>query len=217
VNGPCLGAHYEPFLGTSIDTMSHTAQATGLSSFSTFALVAPSVFAVFEPGGGSATTDCHAEWQVVNPNAPPPTKTSRALATQSCHEGDPDCDADGPGNGKCTFRVAICLDVADATLPKCSPTTITGYDVTRRKPTATKPFETSNGQALVDALLALGGTATGTPARKVAFASPVTTRTCTPFASIQVPVGKTGTLNGRARASSGKDDDPDKLKLTCLP
>lgn len=217
VNGPCLGAHYQPFLGTAIDATAHTAHASGLTTFSTFALLAPSVFAVAEPGAGSTTTDCHAEWQVVNPNAPAPTKTSRAMATQTCHEGDPNCDADGPGNGTCTFRVAICFDVVDASLPKCSPVPMAGYDVTRRKSTSAKPFETTNGQALVDALLALGGTASGTPSRHVTFTAPITTRTCTPFASLRVAAGKTAIVNGKARGAVARDSDVDKLKLGCLP
>jgi Pro-kumamolisin, activation domain len=40
---------------------------------------------------------------------------------QSCRDGDPQCDADGIADGRCTFRVALCANVFDFRLLKSHP------------------------------------------------------------------------------------------------
>src|SRR5262249_25915123 len=64
-NGPCVGAGYTP-LPTTVNTALHTATTSGVTSFSTFAVVHPDALAgTFKlplvPGGGPVTTDCRAE------------------------------------------------------------------------------------------------------------------------------------------------------------
>src|SRR5262249_21153462 len=73
-NGPCVGAGYTP-LPTTVNTALHTATTSGVTSFSTLAVVHPDALAgTFKlplvPGGGPVTTDCPAEWQGVHPATP---------------------------------------------------------------------------------------------------------------------------------------------------
>lgn len=213
-NGPCVGAHYTPLLDTVVDLGAHTATAGGVSGVGTFALLSGGALAVFEPGGGSVKTDCHAEWQIINPNAPAPTPISRSLATQTCHEGDASCDADGPGNAQCTFRVALCFNRTDASLPTCAPVTATSYELTSPTPRSHPALDHANAQALVDVVAALGGTISGNRMNRVNFTTPVGAE-CTPFASLSVPLNQTKTFHGLVRTPRGVDRDSDKLRLKC--
>jgi hypothetical protein len=223
-NGPCLGAGYTA-LPTTVDSLLHTATATGLTSFSTFAVVHPETLgAGFQlplvPGGGSAASDCRAEWQVANPtNAPFLDAKGLPNRTQSCTDGDPACDADRTVDGTCTFRVSICFDQSDAHLPACSATGSTGYVVKKPKPTTKDATDAANGQRLVSVLTALGGTATGPKQNDVHFATPLPAPTCSDFAAIGVPLrrGRKTMKTLRGCAEQGTCRDNDKLRLRCLP
>jgi hypothetical protein len=218
INGPCVGAGYTPLNNTQVDVVGHSATAAGLTGFSTFALLSSEDMLVLEPGAGGARTDCRAEWRLLDPNASPVTDKSRRRALHECHDGDASCDADGPGNGQCTWRVAICFDVADPLLPTCGPGAVAGYDLKKPVPTSRRPLDQTNGQALASILVATGGTQSGRRENLFDFAVPKSGGECTPLASLVVPVGKTGTFRGRARAlASKRDNDGDKLRLRCLP
>src|SRR5262249_42525285 len=77
----------------------------------------------------------------------------------------------------------------------------------------------ANTLALVNALTALGGTATGTKQNDVHFRVPLAAPTCTALASIDVPLknGKATTKTLRGCGELGKCVDVDKLRLHCLP
>src|SRR5207249_11690237 len=105
-------------------------------------------FAALAPGGGVARTDCLAESQVLNPSNTPFLDThGRVNNVQTCHDGDPLCDAEGAVDGSCTFRVAVCLDVSDAGLPACGAIGIRAYRVT--SPTPPVKSAVDRGNALV--------------------------------------------------------------------
>src|SRR5512143_72882 len=62
-------------------------------------------------GGGTASTDCLAVFQVSDQVSPRGTKVS-------CVDGDPSCDADGAINGSCQIPVAVCAN--STALSKCT-------------------------------------------------------------------------------------------------
>jgi pimeloyl-ACP methyl ester carboxylesterase len=209
-------------LSGSVDTGTNTVTASGLSSFSTYALMNLSTFtpALRIAGGGSTKTDCVGEWLLQNPAGFGLLDKKGLVSTkQSCTQGDPACDADDDPS-QCTFRVGLCLRVPDPALPDCFLSSVTdsmsveAYDV--RKPSTKdvanpiKPKAAANRAALLSAVndvLRLPYTATNT---------------CATF-EIQVPVagtkpGKevikiltTGALDGK------RVKDADKLLLTCNP
>jgi hypothetical protein len=223
-NGPCVGAAYTA-LPTTVDTTLHTASTTGVTSFSTFAVVHPDALAggfhvPLVPGGGPTTTDCRAEWQVPNPNNIPfLDKKGFPNRKQICKDGDPACDADRTADGVCTFRVGVCLDQTDAALPSCTASGSTGYLVKKPIPAAKDPTDVANSQALLDALEALGGTAGGKKNNDVLFTAPLSGPTCTEFAEIKVPLknGKDGKKTLTGCAELDKCADKDALKLRCTP
>jgi hypothetical protein len=212
-NGPCLGATYT-ILPTTVDAMNHTATAS-VTSFSTFAVLHPNVLTggavvPLVPGGGSAKRDCNAEWEVVNATNTPFVLRGFVNNTQTCQDGDPNCDADRTADGTCTFRAAICLNQTDANLPACTPSTTTLVRVMRNRKAP------DSVDALLSALVALGGTLTGHGNNDVTFGPPLGGSPCTPFASLAVPVGAKQTLRLRATAGSGATD-VDRLRLVCSP
>jgi hypothetical protein len=208
-----------------VNTAQHTATATGLTSFSTFAILHPDTLAggfllPLVPGGGSRETDCRGEFQVANPTNVP-FLDPRDFGTRSrLADGDPACDADRKADGTCTFRLSICFDQTDANLPGCTAGASTGYLVKEPAPQAKDAGDAANGQRLISALTALGGTATGSKANDVHFTVPLAAPTCTGFASISVPLrnGKkvTKTVRGCAEEAS-RCRDNDRVKLRCLP
>src|SRR5262245_2971594 len=80
--------------------------------------------AALVPGGGSAKTDCFAEWQVTTPERGP----DRGKFTVDCQDGDPRCDVDGPGNGTCTIGVSVCLFEPDG----CTPQPVTAVKLSHK-------------------------------------------------------------------------------------
>jgi hypothetical protein len=222
-NGPCAGTSYTP-LGSSVNTGTDTVTATGVSSFSTFAVVHPDVLAAGYvppkvPGGGRVNTDCISEVGVMNPTNTP-FLDSRGLVnrTQACTDGDLACDADRTVNGACTFRVAICFRQADPSLPSCTGTAVDEYKLSKPRPTSADAEEAANGQALAAALVALGSTQGGLKQNEFTFAPPAGT-ICTDLVDQVVTIGGGGTgraaIRGRTRTSSGVADR-DVVKLRCL-
>jgi hypothetical protein len=193
--------------------MAHTATAT-TSSFSTFAVMHANVLAggavlPLVPGGGNHRTDCHAEWEPVNATNEPFLKRGLVNSSQLCTDGDPDCDRDRTANGTCTFQVAVCLNQTDATLPDCTPTTTASVHVTLGR----KPADVANADDVLNALAALGGAHRG-QARRRRVHPALGASVCTPFASIEVPVGGKQRLRLRAMSDTGERDG-DRIRLTC--
>jgi hypothetical protein len=223
-NGPCVGAQYEPLLSSTVDSVAGKIVATGVDAFSTFAVMDAGALGgtQYEPGAGAARTDCRAEWRVVNPNAPPRTAESRRAALQSCQDGDPTCDADGAANGSCVFRVAVCFNRPDPDLPTCPAAgAVVGYDVRRPKPQAKNPLDAMNGGELANVAYSLAGSfgvsQLSLAGDRFQFTTPITTETCSTFARLTVPTGKPSTFRIVARGVSGRDRDPDRLRLRCDP
>jgi len=185
-NGPCVGAQYTPLLSSVVDAGAHRVTASGVTSFSTFAVMGLDAgLTVYEPGAGAARNDCRAEWRLVNPNAPAPTPRSRAKALRFCRDGDASCDVDGAVNGRCTFRVAVCFNRPDPDLPTCPAAgAVVGYDVRAPFASSANPVEAANAQALVGVLTALGGAPINTRGNRLAFPAPIPGETCTGFAPL---------------------------------
>ncbi|HEX5812968.1 MAG TPA: hypothetical protein VFY38_12735, partial [Pseudonocardia sp.] len=225
-NGPCIGTSYTA-LPTTVNTGGHTATASGVTASGIYAVVHPEALAggytpPLVPGGGGLTTDCRAELLVVNPNNTPFLDgTGHVSGTQTCQDGDLTCDADRLQNGICTFRVAVCLNQPDATVPACNAggDTVTSYRVRMPSPSSRNPTDQANAQGLVSAVAALGGTVGGVHQNIVTFTSPVATQTCTALRPVQIPVtthAVTKRVSGRADTTGGKRDS-DRVKLTCMP
>jgi len=113
----------------------------------------------------------------------------------------------------------VCLDQTDPNLLVCTASGTTGYQVRKPVPTSKDPTEAANATALVNALTALGGTATGTKHNDVHFTTPLAAPACTGFAAIKVPLknGKATNKTLRGCGELGTCQDNDRLKLRCLP
>jgi hypothetical protein len=226
-NGPCIGTGYTA-LPTTVSTGAHTATATGVTSAGIYAVVHADALAggytpPLVPGGGGLTTDCRGELEVVNPNNTPFLDVNGHVSgTQTCQDGDPTCDADRIVNGSCSFRVAVCLNQPDASVPGCAAAadSVSAYRVQSPSPSSRNPSDAANAQALIAAVASLGGSVGGPHLNAVTFTTPVAATTCAPLSNVVVPVknGHPGkkTVRGRAETPLGKRD-ADRVKLICNP
>jgi hypothetical protein len=223
-NGPCAGTGYTVLPGganAALDLVT----ATGLTSFSTFAVVHPDALAGGYvpppvPGGGPRVTDCTSEVAVLNPtNAPFLDQRGLVNKNQVCTDGDLACDADRTADGVCTFRVAICFNQSDASLPTCTPTDVAQYRLNAPKPVGANVENVTNGQALAAALVALGATQGGSKQHEFTFGVPLAAPTCSAFTDFVVPLRPSGVgrkaIRGRIQTSGGTVDR-DSVRLRCL-
>ncbi len=86
---------------------------------------------------------------------------------QICRDGDPQCDADGAADGRCTIGVALCLNVFDSRgpllhargsrkgLPLCRPGTVRRARLLAPRASRRDPTAAANHQALAEAIGAL--------------------------------------------------------------
>lgn len=163
------------------------------------------------PGGGAATTDCLAEWIVVNPsNVPLVDGHGRIRRTQRCVDDDPACDFDGGIPGACTFHVQVCGDNTD--VAGCAPMALGGWDLT--KPSSKQAARHPELAAVRSAFAGVAPAITGTTAADVC-AAPVAVVVPLRGAAPSFGVGKV-TLAATATATNGLRDK-DGLKLICLP
>ncbi len=102
------------------------------------------------PGGGSPKSDCLLEFAGVTPTRP----GGRIVR---CSDGDPNCDADGMVDQKCTFEVTACLNNADPTLPACLASGVESVRV------RTRGADPSGLQAALDVFLPTSQNACTTP------------------------------------------------------
>jgi hypothetical protein len=175
-------------------------------------------------GGESASTDCQLEVQVVNPNNTPFfDRLGRVNPRQACRDGDASCDADGVADGVCTYQVASCFHCVDPRLPTCVPITTESYGIYRPSPQSRRPVDVENAEAMIAAVLALGGTRGGPAANVVTFTPPIDDGTCTDLVPFKVPLRQTilgarpGNTLLRSRAIAGPRWDADFVRLQCLP
>jgi hypothetical protein len=223
-NGPRAGAGYTP-LPSTVDTALHTVTTNGVTSFSTFAVVHPDALAgafrvPLVPGGDKLATDSRAEWQVANAtNAPFVDKKGFVNRDQTCVDSAPRVTRIAPPTAPAPSGSACVSTRRTLRFPLCTATGSSGYQVRKLVPTSKDPVDKANALALVNALTALGGTATGTKQNDVHFTVALAAPTCTALASIDVPLknGKATTKTLRGCGELGKCVDVDKLRLHCLP
>jgi len=209
-------------LSGTVSTVGNFLDATGITSFSTFAVMNLSEFtpALRINGGGSPKKDCVSGWLLQNPGGYGIVDSKGNVPTkQECTQGDPTCDVDSDPL-KCTFHVGLCFRLPN--LPDCPLTSFTNDSLIVNDYVVTKPSEKDvlnpskpqagpNRTALLDVVanvLTLPQTATDN---------------CATF-EIQVPL-KDGTKKGKETLkikSTGELDDKlvkdsDKLSLTCNP
>ena len=217
-NGPCAGARYDP-LPTSVDTAAHTATATGVSSFSTLAVLHPGVLSggpvvPLILGFGSRRAECRLQWEVISPGSLQPFGPSiRPFAR--CTDGDPTCDADRTADGTCVFRVAPCFGVDAPQAPRCKRSSTTGFRLQVRTRRTQGAVEKANAQALLLHVAALRGRLVS-GGRAVKFIPPMAPGLCAALTEVKVPVGARQMLF-RASVKTLRGADRDKLGLTCLP
>ena len=165
-------------------------------------------------------TDCMQEW-LTTPAGPRNAKgfpTNRLV----CVDDDPLCDVGPAGDAACTFRIALCLNVAEQRFA-CTPTDVARVQL--QQPNQARPakgVDTANRDALEGALTGITGAVHGQcgsrsvkakqlctvatdcdsfpgagdgrcNGRFVAFEPPLTASRCTAFAQIQVPVKQKAT------------------------
>lgn len=166
--------------------------------------------AALTPGGGSATSDCLAEFGGTPANQP--ASHPREIR---CTDNDPACD-DDPALGLCRFRAEVCLNVADPNLPGCAPQALESYFIENEQPD-TNPKHDFDFQTLEDQLnslvLPLDATDVDVCSGEVQM-------------SLRLPIqpSKSGGRFRRGRKSiestlsgpNGVSDD-DRLKMTCVP
>jgi hypothetical protein len=129
-----------------------------------------------------------------------------------CKQGDPTCDHDSSAL-TCTFRVAVCLHVADPRFkPPCTLGDVNGYEL----PRTLLRRNTGIAAALIAAVDSLPGASVqgGMFSNSVMFKPVVDDTECTPIFSVPLAVGKKVTLKGNSSTVLGVHDK-DKLKLAC--
>jgi hypothetical protein len=153
-----------------------------------------------------------------------------------CKEGNPACDFGPAGDGICSFRIAMCFNVADRRLGCDGSSTI--EKVGARRPDfdrARSGIDKANSEALMKALVGVGGvTQAGADGRHAAvvFNPPISTPgTCTSFFLLQAPLKRTSAGFAQNRTpiririfpgvdpKTGKKPhyDGDELDLICEP
>jgi hypothetical protein len=158
------------------------------------------------PGGRNFTRTCLAEWYVDNPTNP----GGPLARMERCAEGDPSCDHDDDPD-VCTFRVSVCLRVADVRMPGCLAGNVDSYVLPRSLLKKNQPI----AAALMSALNSLpGATVGGRFSNEVHFAPALQGTACTGLVDVPVPVRRRFTLKGNATGAAGQRDK-DKLKLAC--
>jgi hypothetical protein len=184
------------------------------------------------PGGGSAATDCVAEWAVDAWLQNPAFDHKGLPKTEHvCRDGDPGCDADGAADGRCMFRVGVCLNNPDTRLPACTPQDVATWELKKPRPSSPKPIEAANALALRGAVQALAASTVGGPNGEVVTFTPpfATTEGCSELVELTVPLkgalqNKPGKQKIRTRATTTPPvgaprgiRDTDTLVLKCVP
>jgi hypothetical protein len=179
----------------------------------------PAPGACVVPTHGAAA--CALEW-IVHPNLG--SRRGLPSPTVVCADGQPFCDFDGAKDGRCTFRLAACLNNQDPRVA-CIPTAISTADLSPRTVNSSDPADQANVAALLGALA--GADAASTAAVSggtIAYQPPASTpNACTPYVDIVVPVRVTGSRVGpgsrtfRIAAKTTSGTATNRLRLVCNP
>jgi hypothetical protein len=154
---------------------------------------------VLVPGGRGARTDCSLEWTATAAPEPPRGNNTRGpLARFTCTDGDPGCDTDAIA-GQCTIDVAACAPIADARVPRCTPTMPTSLASLVRG----GDHAAAQQSALDAALAELTSAAAGSCSNAVRFVIPLDDRP-----------RRNRKLRTTATLPAGVDRDA--LRLTCV-
>ncbi|HYR95975.1 MAG TPA: hypothetical protein VEM57_04525, partial [Candidatus Binatus sp.] len=224
-SGPCAGARYDP-LPTRVDTAAHTVTATGVSSFSTFAVLHPGALAggpvaPLVLGLGKRRAECRLQWEVISPGSlrPEPHGGPSLWLFVSCRDGDPTCDADRTADGTCVFRVAPCFGIDAARAPRCKRASSTAFAVRARTRRTEGALERANARALLASVAALRGSKVS-GGRVVRFLPPLPPGLCAGLTDLSVPVGTSNLpppMVFRGKVNTLRGSDQDELGLSCLP
>ncbi len=159
------------------------------------------------PAGGAARA-CAGEWLVERDHLAV-RKNGIPRTTQTCRDGDPECDADGAVDGRCTVNVALCLNVFDFRrlnkrgLPVCARGTIRRLRLLSARGTRNDPVVADNQRTLAAALRAL-------PSLPSALRA-----ACTAAVPVVVPVAARHGTTLRARVQGARGATVPRITLRC--
>jgi hypothetical protein len=151
---------------TPTDTPTATPTATNTPTVTPTATPTTTPTPTRPPGSipGQGRNACMVEW--FTQPTPSPGRNGLPVRQLTCADDDPSCDFGATtGDHKCTFHVAVCLNVVDTRLAgrlACSPTDVA--QVQFHNPNEAKPkdaTDTANRDALENALMSIGGTVDG--------------------------------------------------------
>jgi len=161
-----------------------------------------------------SSTGCAGEW-LVEQDLFRVRRNGLPAVRQTCRDGDPQCDADGVADGRCTVRVGLCLNVFDFRpallvrsgmrrgLPRCQPGKVRGVHLVSPGASGRDPVKTANHDALVAALRGLPQLPTSLDGA------------CTATVPIIVPASRHVTL--RARIADSRVPVMPRVTLACTP
>jgi kumamolisin len=159
-----------------------------------------------------STTGCAGEWMIeqdlfeVRGNGLPTPR-------QTCRDGDPQCDADGVADGRCTIAVGLCLNVFDFRppllvrsgrrkgLPRCQPGRVRRVRVLSPPQAVRDPVQVANRAAISAAIRGLPSVPTSL------------SNSCTALVPVTVPVNGRVTL--RARVADTRGPVEPRVTLRC--
>lgn len=109
--------------------------------------------------GGSLASECLLEW-LLDP-VPPVAAGGLPANAQTCTDGESGCDFGAAGDGACTFRVSLCLDVDERRF-ECADQAVDRIRLDRPRQDRPKTSEDeANRDAIEAALQAVGGEVRG--------------------------------------------------------
>lgn len=99
---------------------------------------------------------CAQEWFAV----PPPPSGYGAPNKYTCMDDDPSCDFGTLGDHACTFRLAMCFNIAETRF-SCTPTDVARVQMLQPSSNSRDPVQLANRKALLTAVSGLGGRTVG--------------------------------------------------------
>jgi cysteine-rich repeat protein len=195
------------------------------------------------PGIATPKRECVHEWLALP--VPPRDRNGLPIRRVSCTDNDPTCDF-GAVSGECTFHLAQCLNVTERRFACSPTDVARVQILSPRENRPRNPIDEANRDALEASLAGVGGVVRGQCARPlskrgqlctvnadcdsaagrgngrcrgrfVAFAPALSAAdSCTSFADIRVPLGRTEKLLLSAAPSAG-GSDLNVLHLRCKP
>ena len=178
--------------------------------------------------------DCMQEFCVTADSVPTTKFSGLPGNVIECTDDDTTCDVGAANDHTCTFRIAMCFNVADTRFACNAANTVEYVRLRRVDPRRT--VDVANRDALESALVAMGGAlrqGPGVPGRRaIRFTPPMqVNNTCSPFAEVKVPLrpSRNGAFFFRGRKNvvlviqpprigrQRSKHDSDYLTLVCNP